>query len=385
MYEWLIAGGGIHGCTIAAHLLKQNIIRPDQLKIIDPHPEPLAEWKERTAFIDMPYLRSPGVHHLDIKPFSLKQYGKRAGTETDFYGAYSRPSLYLFNEHCDHVIQESGLRESWHTGLISSAMREKDHWIIETEQGDRFHTKNLVVATGVNRRIFFPEWGYLAKRMAPSQVSHVFDDKKAAPVGPIAVIGGGISAAHLTIKLSKQYPGQVTQVTRHAYRVHDFDSDPGWLGPKYMDGFSRLSAQEKRRTIQQARHKGSIPAELNQKLHHLRKKGSYHLYIDKISHVEYKNNQFTLTAQSGKQLEVKTVYFATGFAPDVMSAGFLADLIKRENLQCAHCGFPLVNQHLEWCDHLFVSGPLAELELGPSSRNVIGAMKAADRITAASC
>ncbi|AJD89928.1 hypothetical protein JMA_06110 [Jeotgalibacillus malaysiensis] len=383
MLEWLIAGGGIHGCTIAAHLLKQNRATTDQLKIIDPHPEPLTEWKERTAFIGMPYLRSPGVHHLDIKPFSLKQYGKRAGTETDFYGPYSRPSLYLFNEHSDTVIQETELRKSWHPGLIHNISKKDDHWMVQTEKGDRFYTKNLVIATGINRRLFLPEWGHKAKRLAPSHVSHVFDDKKAAPEGPIAVVGGGISAAHLTIKLSQQFPEQVTQITRHAYRVHDFDSDPGWLGPKYMDGFSKMTPKAKRRTIQQARHKGSIPAELNQKLHHLRKKGSYHLLIDEVVDVEYENDQFTLSTRSGEELNVQTVYFATGFAPDVMSADFLTDLIKKENLQCAHCGFPLINHQLEWCDHLFVSGPLAELELGPSSRNVIGAMKAADRITAA--
>ncbi|WP_404407246.1 SidA/IucD/PvdA family monooxygenase [Jeotgalibacillus malaysiensis] len=383
MFEWLIAGGGIHGCTIAAHLIKQNIIKPDQLKIIDPNPEPLADWKERTAFIDMPYLRSPGVHHLDIKPFSLKQYGKQAGTETDFYGPYSRPSLHLFNEHCDRVIEETALCKSWHTGLMSIVVRESDHWMVQTKKGDRFYTKNLVIATGINRRLFLPEWGHKAKKLAPSRVSHVFDNRKAAPEGPIAVVGGGISAAHLTIKLSKQSPGQVTQITRHGYRVHDFDSDPGWLGPKYMDGFSKMNAEEKRRTIQQTRHKGSIPAELNQKLHHFRKKDAYRLLIDEIVDIEYKNNQFILITQSGKQLKVRTIYFATGFAPDVMSADFLANLIKKENLQCAHCGFPLVNHQLEWCDHLFVSGPLAELELGPSSRNVIGAMKAADRITAA--
>ncbi|TFE02163.1 SidA/IucD/PvdA family monooxygenase [Jeotgalibacillus salarius] len=385
MLEWLIAGGGIHGCTIAAHLLKQKNTSQNQLKIIDPNPEPLAEWKNRTGFIGMPYLRSPGVHHLDVKPFSLKQYGKSYGTETDFYGTYRRPSLYLFNEHCDSLIKKTNLKEVWHEGMLSLIEKMDGYWKVQTKSGDQFYTKNLVISTGVNQKLFLPEWGHTAKKLAANRVSHVFDKQPVKPEGPIIVIGGGISAAHLTIKLARQFPGQVTQLSRHPYRIHDFDSDPGWLGPKYMNGFSKLSLNEKRNTISKARNKGSIPRDLNNKLHHLKEKGRYSFAIGEVETVQYKADAFHIKLGTGQKMTAKTIYFATGFSPEVMNTDFLSDLIKKENLQCAHCGFPIVNQHLEWCDHLFVSGPLAELELGPSSRNIIGAMKAAERITSASC
>lgn len=37
-------------------------------------------------------------------------------------------------------------------------------------------------------------------------------------------------------------------------------------------------------------------------------------------------------------------------------------------------------QSLEWCPHLYVTGPLAELEIGPIARNISGARQAAERI-----
>jgi hypothetical protein len=40
----------------------------------------------------------------------------------------------------------------------------------------------------------------------------------------------------------------------------------------------------------------------------------------------------------------------------------------------------IVDPNLRWHPRVFVSGPLAELELGPVSRNIAGARRAGDRI-----
>ena len=47
----------------------------------------------------------------------------------------------------------------------------------------------------------------------------------------IAVIGGGLTACQLALKLQRE-KHQVTLISRHALRVHQFDTDAGWLGPK---------------------------------------------------------------------------------------------------------------------------------------------------------
>ena len=55
-------------------------------------------------------------------------------------------------------------------------------------------------------------------------------------------------------------------------------------------------------------------------------------------------------------------------------------LVRDHALPCAVCGYPLVDRHLRWHPRLHVSGPLAELELGPVARNIVGARRAAERI-----
>ena len=42
-------------------------------------------------------------------------------------------------------------------------------------------------------------------------------------------------------------------------------------------------------------------------------------------------------------------------------------------------GYPIIDPSLRWHPR-YVTGPLAELELGPSSRNIAGARRAGERI-----
>ena len=74
---------------------------------------------------------------------------------------------------------------------------------------------------------------------------------------------------------------------------------------------------------------------------------------------------------------------ATGFASQRPGGALVDELVSSAALPCAACGYPIVDTKLQWHPHLYVSGPLAELELGPSSRNISGARRAADRLVAA--
>ena len=58
-------------------------------------------------------------------------------------------------------------------------------------------------------------------------------------------------------------------------------------------------------------------------------------------------------------------------------------LIASASLPCARCGYPIVDSALRWHPRIHVSGPLAELELGPASRNIAGARLAGGRLVKA--
>ncbi|MGD6801273.1 hypothetical protein [Rossellomorea aquimaris] len=138
--------------------------------------------------------------------------------------------------------------------------------------------------------------------------------------------------------------------------------------------------QERRKAIQGARHRGSITSELNAKISRLVRDGSLKIVDGEAASAVSESSGIRLNLKDGSTVNFGAVLLATGFHPAMPEQEWLKTLIRQQNLQCANCGYPIVKPTLEWCPHLYVSGPLAELEIGPVSRNISGARKAAERI-----
>ena len=98
---------------------------------------------------------------------------------------------------------------------------------------------------------------------------HVFDSQfDGWPTVPetVVVIGGGISAGHVALRLYSE-GHRVHLVSRRALRQHQFDSDPGWLGWKYTERFAREEDPDQRRSlITTARHTGSVSPDIGRSL-----------------------------------------------------------------------------------------------------------------------
>ena len=109
-----------------------------------------------------------------------------------------------------------------------------------------------------------PKWLDWAPKEDP-KVQHIFNPQfDAWPIksATIAVIGGGISAGQVALRLAIE-KHQVHLITRHEPREHQFDSDPGWLGPKNMTAFKcERDVNQRRLKISHARHKGSVPPDV---------------------------------------------------------------------------------------------------------------------------
>ena len=332
----------------------------------------------------MQYLRSPSVHHIDVHPFSLQQFGKISEDQNQFYGKYKRPTLLMFNDHSDKVTSEANRKKSWHRGLVENVVKINDFWEVITEIGEIIRSKNVVIAISVNDQLLIPNWVEKLASHNPKRVHHIFDDKLPELTeikAPIAIIGGGITAAHLAIKMSREYPGEVTLIKRHPFRIHDFDSDPGWLGSKRQRPYRKVRDYDIRREkIKEARLKGSVPRDVLHKVKRVEAEQKLHIVDGEVNSYEMKPDYLTLNVNS-ISLKVRNVVLATGFLP-TRPGKWIERLIEEENLSCAHCGYPIVDKNLQWCPHLYVMGPLAELEMGPIARNISGARQAAERIVA---
>lgn len=387
MYKWIIVGGGIQGMTMATFLLKRHKATINELAIIDPYEEPLSRWKHCTNIISMPYLRSPSVHNLDIDPFSLQSFVKTNTYEwnTAIYGRFKRPSLQAFNEHCDHLIDDLLIKNAWIQGRVELADQTQDGWSVQLQDGRKVMGQNLLLALGISEQPIWPQWVEDLKMKKASYVYHVFDHNLPSfdhfkP--PITIIGGGITAAHLALKLSALYPNDVTILKRHPFRIHDFDSDPAWLGPKNQLSFRKLVSYERRRDkIRDARLKGSIPRDLYIKLLSRIRQGKLHIFDGEVEFAKVSNGQVLLYDQGNNFIhKAGTILLATGFHPGLPGKEWLAPMVQKYKLPCAECGYPIVSNSLRWGPNLYVTGALAELEIGPIARNISGARQAAERI-----
>jgi cation diffusion facilitator CzcD-associated flavoprotein CzcO len=387
MYKWIIAGGGIQGVTVASFLLKGGKATIDELAIVDPHKEPLANWKHCTNVISMPYLRSPSVHHLDMEPFSLQAFVKEKFYDwnTAFYGRYKRPSLHAFNEHCEHIIDDLSLKDAWIQGRVSNANRTSNGWSIQLQDGQELIGQNLVLAIGIGEQPLRPQWAEKLKKEAGHSIYHIFDSDLPdfeRLKRPFTIVGGGITSVHLAIKLSSLFPNDVTLLKRHPFRIHDFDSDPAWLGPKNQLSFRKLASYKKRREqIINARHKGSIPHDLYVKLLRHVQNGTLRIKNGQVEYAAANNGQIVLHDHQDNVIhETGTILLATGFKPTLPERDWLVPMIRKHHLKCAECGYPIVTESLQWGPNLYVTGALAELEIGPIARNISGARQAAGRI-----
>ena len=376
-FDWLIIGGGIHGVHIAARLLREANVAPERLGIVDPNERLLERWHTSTETTGMTYLRSPSVHHLDLNPYDLQLFanrwkGKKRGL---FAHPYGRPALSLFNAHCDQVIETLGLSNLHIQSRALVCAVDAGGAGVQLTCGRELAAHNVVLALGAGEQPEWPDWA--PRRHA--RVHHVFEsgfDGWPSMAETVVVVGGGISGAQVALRLFNT-GHQVHLVSRHALRQNLFDTDPGWVGPKFMRGFSCERDVERRRSlITQARHKGSVPPDVHRALQQAITSDRLHLHEAEIERLDVRDDGVEVRLSTGAGLEAHRVLLATGFAAHRPGGSLVDELIASASLSCAPCGYPIVDSALRWHPHIRVSGPLAELELGPVSRNIVGARRA---------
>ena len=381
--EWLIVGGGIHGVHVAARLLGEAEVDPKGLRILDPADQLLSCWRANTATTGMTHLRSPVVHHIDSDPWSLDRFaGRRSKRESGLFKApYNRPALHLFNSHCDQVIEQFGLADLHLQDRAESCTIDEGGAVVQLAGGQQIVAQKIVLAIGAGSRLNWPSWA----PKGTQQVCHIFEPGSDAwPSTPqtVAVVGGGISACQVALRLVDE-GNKVHLISRHALRTHQFDSEPGWLGPKYMAGFSREQDLGRRRArITEARHRGSVPPDVQRSTRNAIVHGRVHWHQVAVDDLSVGRDGVTLMLANNSELSVDRVLLATGYAGGRPGGQLVDALVTSAQLPCAPCGYPVVDSELLWHPRIYVSGALAELEIGPVSRNISGARRAADRMVA---
>ena len=378
--DWLVVGGGIHGVHLAARLLEDGPVAPEQLAIVDPAETLLARWKKHTKTTGMRYLRSPAVHHLAIDPWSLQRFaGKGKNRKKSLFAPpYDRPALSLFNTHCDQLIESLSLSQRHIQAKVTRCVIEGDGVKVSLSTGAEISAKQILLAIGISDQPVWPDW---APR-ADQRVHHIFApgfDGLPTSKERVAVLGGGISAGQVALRLAKE-GHQVHLISRHDLRQHQFDSDPGWIGPKLMSGFLREPELDRRRAlIQSARHRGSVPPDVLRRLRRAISDHRIHWHQAEVTSMNAERDALELQL-STESVTIDRLLLATGFSGRRPGGEMIDELISSAALPCSQCGYPMIDVGLRWHPRVYVTGPLAELELGPTARNITGARRAGDRI-----
>lgn len=382
MLDWLIIGGGIHGTHLAHVFVHQCGLSADAVRILDPHERLLATWSQRTENTGMRFLRSPRVHHIDIESKSLERFAQaQQPNEAELWiNPNYRPSYALFQSHCQHVIDTYQLDCLHIRGQALALHRVAGGWCVETASAG-ITAQRVLLATG-QQQLRIPDWAEpLLTQNAPIQhvLASAFDTQHITDGAELVVIGGGISAGQVALKLMGDHA--VTLVTRQPLRHHDYDSSPCWLGPACMEAFGQADYHHRRWMIGEARQPGTLAQDVHTDIHTAIQSGQMrHQQGEVIAAEMTDDNRIGLTFDDGAKHIADHIVLATGLQAVPPGQTWLADAIMRYHLPVASCGYPILSRTLCWATGLYASGPLAELELGPASANIAGARSAAVRL-----
>lgn len=382
MLEWLIIGGGVHGTYLSNALKNRLGVDKDRIRVLDPSPMPLAGWERCAENVGMKYLRSPAVHHIGLEPMELLHFARNKSEWLgSFRPPYDRPSVQLFSAFSAHVCEKGGLLELREEASASEICECDGGYQVETDQG-AISTRRIIIATGMGEGLRVGDWVSDIGEEAP--VWHVLDPQfrrsHLEAHETIGIVGMGISAGQLACAMAAEGK-EIELYGEQGIEVETFDSSPCWLGPKCQVGFRRLeSPRLRRQAIEKARNRGTMPRDVARELRNQMKWGQVNHIQGWVSGATTSEEGVVVQLERGETRQVDALVLATGHGRVAVQESWMGSTINRLGLACSECGAPMVDEYLRWAPNLFVSGALAELELGPAARNIAGSRMAGRKI-----
>lgn len=384
------------GMHVLSRAISEGLVPAERTAIIDPHSELFAQWHRRVRNCRMDFLRSPASHGIARDYRTIR---RTIQDERDFTPPYHRPSVRLFGKHLNHQLRNTlngtihiqGTAQSIHIDDSGSAYRID----ISPEESHRSVTADVIILAVGQPSPRIPE--PLKALPATASVLHVHNDTSSLQSlnsgSKIGLVGGGIAAAHLAVALASA-GHDVTIWNRDRFTSHQFDSDPCFVGPRCASLFASIQDYSQRRIlIQRSRRAGSVPPDLFVQLRRLQQERRIRVVRGSVTHAAAAGSQVFLSGWEqigeirypsasvpGPAGEYDAVVACTGFDPGPPACELVEAIAHELQLKLAADGYPVPSHDLQWAPALFVAGALAELEIGPPARNLVGAHVAGRRI-----
>ncbi len=385
-----IIGAGVQALTLTTHLLQKSAKHYHKFIVFDPSQTWMRQWQQQFAAQQIPYLRSPAVHHPDPNPHQLRTFAENRHNE--LFPPYDRPGTKLFNDFCQEVIRRWQLADNKIypakvIQIIANKQASHSRFQLVLETGETIVARKVVLATG-SGKTQLPDWvekitsNYPSDKLCHSQQVNL--ERLNLRGESILIIGGGLTSGHLA-KGAIELGATVTLMTRKQLQAKIFDADPCWLGPKCLKQFHAQTDWYLRyQQIQEARNGGSMTPEMLSKLRKASNRGK--ITIDEncqVSSAQWQDSCWQVSCLDGNRHQFNRIWLATGTKFDVTEHPLLKDVLKTYPTQIVN-GLPVLDRHLRLrLSNFFIMGGLAALQIGPVARNIGGGKMAADLIVPA--
>ena len=384
-----IVGAGPHALTLVTHLLQKRKKYRHKIIVFDPSATWMSQWRQQFAAQEIPHLRSPAVHHPDPDPFSLRRFAENRPNE--LFPPYDLPGTKLFQEFSQDVVSRWQLEDKVYkasvTNIAPITYRGNPQFRVELDDGNSAIARQVVMANGGGKPQL-PEWAKKIPTPYPNQRlchSHQVDLQGLRLRGEkVLIIGGGLTSGHLAVGALKR-GANVALMVRRQLKEKLFDAEAGWLGPKYLKGFSAETDWQKRwQLIQQARDGGSMTPAMMTQLRRYQHQDELSIFEEcQIVGADFVGDRWQLKCDDGMMWEGDRIWLATGTKLDVTQQPILKEVLHTHPLEIVN-GLPVLDEYLRWSGcKLFIMGGLAALQVGPVARNLSGARMASSRIVSA--
>jgi hypothetical protein len=384
-----IIGAGVQALSLTTHLLQKSAKHYNKFLVFDPAGTWMSQWQQQFASQQIPYLRSPAVHHPDSNPHQLRTFAESRRNE--LFPPYDRPGTKLFNDFCGEVIHRWKLENKVYRAKVSQifsikqSSRSRFQLVLDT--GETIIARRVVLATG-SGKVQLPDWVEQITSNYPSDKlchSQQVDLRQLNLTGErILIIGGGLTSGHLAIG-AINLGATVTLMTRKQLQEKIFDADPGWLGPKYLKNFHADPDWHSRwQMIQQARNGGSMTPEMILQLKKVTNEGKISINESgQVSLAQWQNNYWQVSCIEGSKHQFNRIWLATGTRFNATAHPLLKDVLQAYPTEIVN-GLPVLDDYLRLPkSNFFIMGGLAALQIGPVARNIGGGKMACQRIVPA--
>jgi hypothetical protein len=298
------------------------------------------------------------------------------------------PTSKAFFEMCDDMVAGYHLCDVLKKDRVTDVAFAEGAFKVTLESGTVLTPKIVVHATGGSGRPNVPEvFGQWASQ-AGSALQHVLQLTHRPPAclcdKTVVVVGGGLCAADAVQLAIREGCRSVKLVVRASrFSVRPFDYGPEWMsaGTRNKHLFDLLSAPATHRVplLRSFRGGASITPAALQGLQDAEARGVLTIVMaTEISSASFENDRWSL---NGGDITGDVVWLATGCKLDVTEDPILGPFLREHPIPTSH-GLPILTPDLSWSDSipLFVTGPLAAIQVGPIATNLMGSRAMARKI-----